>query len=467
VNHKAKATIGKLILFAVPLVGLVGLVTNIGLIQNLLPRASGEPARLVINLDGDTGPLDPMWQNLAQGGENKDYRFAPVKDLIKPLKPQYIRLDHLYDFYDIVGRENGQLTFNWEKLDPVISDIRAAGALPYISLSYMPPALSSSGDITGKPDNWGEWQLVVQRTIEHISGRSGLNLPNVYYEVWNEPDLFGGWKTYGDKNYLELYQYSAQGAARAANTNSFKIGGPATTAPYQNWIEGFFTYAAANNLRVDFYSWHRYSYDVQTYIDDINLFKQNIRNYPNYFSVETHITEWGPNSENDPVYDGQLAAAHLIAVTAEIYPSITRAFAFEIQDGKDPGGQEYWGRWGMLTHQDFGSKPKPRYQAMKLLNQLGSQRLALTGQGTWVKAIAARKDRATQVLITNYDPEGRNTETVPVIFDNVEPGSFTLTQTFMGRSAQTIPLATDSARLRYNLPMSPNSVALLELTQNE
>src|SRR3972149_1571123 len=52
------------------------------------------------------------------------------------------------------------------------------------------------------------WQNLAQKTVEHVSGKAGLNLSNVYYEVWNEPDLFGGYKVYGGKNYLDLYSHS-------------------------------------------------------------------------------------------------------------------------------------------------------------------------------------------------------------------------------------------------------------------
>ena len=92
----------------------------------------------------------------------------------------------------------------------------------------MPPAISR-GDIIDLPRDWNEWGQVVRATIEHFSGRNQRNLAGVIYEVWNEPDLFGSYKTYGDKNYLTMYEVSARAAAGATNVNSFEIGGPATT----------------------------------------------------------------------------------------------------------------------------------------------------------------------------------------------------------------------------------------------
>src|SRR5207248_188950 len=98
-------------------------------------------------------------------------------------------------FYNI---ENG-----WSNLDQTISDITSSGAKPFISISPLPET----------PVNWSDWESKVQNLVKHISGTLGIN--NVYYEVGNEPDLFGGWKTYGDKNYLSLYSHSVA----AANIN--------------------------------------------------------------------------------------------------------------------------------------------------------------------------------------------------------------------------------------------------------
>src|SRR5690606_5022795 len=128
------------------------------------------------------------WRNLAQGGEDHNWRIGNLTEPVKTLKPEYIRIDHVYDFYDIVQGTPGNITFDWTKFDLIIDDILATGAKPYIALSYMPPAISS-GDILAYPVHWSDWQLVVQKTIEHLSGTRKIS--DVYYEVWNEPDLFG------------------------------------------------------------------------------------------------------------------------------------------------------------------------------------------------------------------------------------------------------------------------------------
>jgi hypothetical protein len=451
--------------FLLTLISLAGVLTQMNQIQTWLSKATANPAHLVIDTKGVLGPLPQSWQYVAQGGESPDYRFAPALPKLQALKPHYIRLDHIYDFYGVVSRNNqDQLTFDWRQLDEMINDIVAAGALPFISLSYMPPALTD-GDVTDPPRRWSEWSLVVQRTIEHISGPSGHNLSDVYYEVWNEPDLFGQWKTYGPKNYLTLYEQAALGAKNAQGVKAFKIGGPAITKLYDNWVVRFIDHIVKHNLRFDFFSWHHYTANVEEYLKDYERYDRLMRRYPDMiFTVEPVITEWGFNSEIDPGYDQDLAAAHTVAVVATLTPRIPKLFAFEFQDGKDPQGQAFWGRWGMLAHQDFDSITKPRYHALLFLNRLGANRVSLTGENLWVKALATIKpENSIQVVITNYDSRSLRHETVPVTFRRINPGAYTLTTEFLGRSPVTQIITVDGNSFTTMLPLYPNAVVYLEL----
>lgn len=443
--------------------------TQIDTIHHLYIQATSSPANLIIDTQGVISPLNRSWQYIAQGGEEDNYRLYPIQDKLTQLALYHLRLDHIYTFYvDISRGSDGQLIFDWTKLNNIIGDMQASGVTPFISLSYMPTALNPN-DLTGLPNNWSDWETVITQTVEHISGRDGLNIPDVYYEVWNEPDLFGQFRTYGQKNYLTLYYHTARAAQRAQNTQPFKIGGPSTTALYRNWVTRFFDFATQHNLPVDFYSWHRYDYNPDRFMRDITEYERIVRNYPQYaFTTERLITEWGPTSEVHPVYDGNLAAAHYAAVITQVNPFINKMYAFELQDGRDPAGSHYWGRWGMLTHQSFGSVPKPRYHANVMFNRLGQSRLSIVGHGTFVRGIAAQKDgQTTQVIVSNYDPRGLHTETVPITFRRLDPGSYTLTQEFINRLPATYTFEVEQDSLTHEIAMPPNSVVLIELTHQD
>lgn len=441
-------------------------VFNLQVVREFFGRASGQPANLVIDVQSDLGPMPRPWRNLAQGGEAFDWSMSPIVGKVRALNPDYIRIDHIYDFYHIVNRDgSGNLTFDFSKLDPILDSIKASGATPFISLSYMPPAIASS-DIVSQPNSWAEWQLTVQKTIEHISGAKGFS--NVYYEVWNEPDLFGGWKRSGDRNYLTMYASAARGAANARNVRPFKIGGPATTALYKAWFNDLLNMTSKNNIRIDFFSWHRYDRKIEQFEKDIAEVNEWLQAYPQYQNMEMVISEWGHNSNNDSGYDTSFSAAHTVATAIQMVGHIEKGFVFEIEDGKDPAGKAQWGRWGLMTNQAFGAQPKSRYHGLRLLDRIGETRLDLLGKGTWVKALAARTlstDDVT-VVIANYDPAFDNVETVPLTFFNLIPGNYTVKQTFLGGRSNTEEVATTEASLKTSITMPANSVALLELIRS-
>ena len=396
-------------------------------VSQLLSGASGKKAEIVVETDKEIGPMPRIWNNFSQGGESNGGMLTPVINPMKVLSPGYVRIDHIYDFYEVVKNEDGRLKFNWTKLDQEVEAILKIGARPFLALSYMPPALGS--DITAKPDNWNEWQEVVKTTIEHYSGKQNKNIDKVYYEVWNEPDLFGNWKTSGAKNYLDLYRQTAIAAGNATNVQSFKLGGPGTTGMYRNWIEAIFKLVEKENLRFDFVSWHRYSPDPEQFKQDVEELSRLLETYPRLALKEKIISEWGLDAANNPGYDNDLGAAHTVASVFEMIGSVSKVFSFEIKDGLSPENKTFWGRYGIISHEDTGLILKPRYQAFKWLNDLGETRLYLSGEGSFVKAVAARKgNKEVQVYLVNYDQAGRHLETVPVIIKRLLPGDYEMIQ---------------------------------------
>jgi len=425
-------------------------------------KASGTPANIFINYEGVLGKMPEPWRNLGQGGEEPKDMLSNVVSEIKALRPEYIRLDHIYDAFNVVSGSSGNLQFNWEGLDGAVNTILATGAKPMLSLSYMPLAIST-GDIISTPKNWNDWGAVVQATIEHYSGRNQKNIDGMIYEVWNEPDLFGDYKTYGDKNYLDMYAASARAAGRVRNVNLFEIGGPATTGLYQNWEERLIKFVAQQNLRLDFMSWHRYAKDLEQYEKDVKQVRAWAENIPALVNLKFYVTEWGHNSELDKGYDNKFGAIHTIAGARAMMGSVHRAFLFEIKDG--PGTEKYWGRWGLLTHEKYGTpEKKPRYFALDFLNGLGPFRVSVDGEGSWVKSIASTDEAGDmKVLVVNYDPAGTHGEAVPITIDNLPAGNFSYNRRdFMGNT-KSLRVATTSATWKTTEYFEPNSAAMITL----
>lgn len=456
----------KAILGLMPLVlGIVLIAIVVVAIPNavkLTSKASGEPANLIFNLEGVLGKMPTPWRNLAQGGEEPNDMIADVITETKSLRPEYIRLDHIYDAYNVVSRNEGSLVYDWSRLDSAVNSILATGAKPFLSLSYMPLVIAK-GDIVSSARDWGEWGQVVAATISHYSGINQKNIDGVIYEVWNEPDLFGGYKTYGDKNYLDMYGAAARAAANVRGTNLFEIGGPATTGLYKNWLEKLIKYVDANNLKMDFISWHKYSTNITEFESEVAQARSWAENIPALVNLKYYITEWGFNSENDKGYDQKSGAIHLLAAVRTMVGTVDRAFVFEIKDG--PGTEKYWGRWGLLTNQKYGTpEKKPRYNALQFLNSLFPYRMSVSGEGSWVKSLASSDDNGNlKILVVNYDPEGTHVESVPMTFENLPKGEFNVTrQNFLGTS-NTLRIATTSATWKTNEYFEANSAAIFTI----
>lgn len=419
-----------------------------GGVQRLLVGAEGRLAAITVETGRPLGPLPQPWRALAQGGEElKTFLDGETATQVAAIKPNLIRFDHIYDGFNVVSRSGNRLIFNWGELDLVVDKIRKTGASPFFSLSYMPLAISK-GDIVDEPRDWNEWALVVERTIEHYSGEK--KLAGVYYEVWNEPDLFGKWKMGSGKDYLKLYTYAVIGAQRASGVLPFKIGGPATTGLYRAWVDRFFPYVLRNNLRLDFVTWHRYTLDINQYSQDVASVERWLDSHPYFNEVEKIVSEMGPSSDKAAVNNSMLGAVHLLTTVREGLYKIKYMFNFSI---KDAVGSK--GGWGIIG--------KPRYDALAVLNKLGDQRLVVTGEGTNVKAMAAQKGDVYQVLVFNYDPKGIHTENVPVTFMNLKDTKFKLTQSFVRGATIPEDVATTEAILQTYVKMLPNSAVLVEL----
>ena len=436
-----------------------------------LSRAFYRQANLVVDAKDFIGPMQHNWQSLAQGGEESGVRLLENVSLkASALSPRYIRLDHIYDFYNVVSRNaNGSLEFDFSQLDQTVCDIYRMNARPFFVLGYMPPALSADGSLISVPKDWSEWSLLVQKTVERYSGKEtrlcgGVYddwLKDIYYEVWNEPDLesFGKWSIYGgQKDYRALYYHSVKGAQNASNVNRFLIGGPVTTRPYRNWFINFLYYAKSQNLRVDFLSWHHYSTDTNDFTNEVKNVHSWLKDpqLKQYQNLPLIISEWGYDSAPNPIADTNVGAAHTVATIRDLIDQkVEMAFAFELKDGLSP-------TWGIFTYE---GQPKPRFYALKLLNVLDRHRLDVQGEGTLVKAIASigAKGRISLVVV-NYDPQQSHTEAVPLNIYNLKNGYYRIIQNNLSQEQMVEEITVNTGTLEKILLMAPNSVISLEIS---
>ncbi len=420
--------------------------------------ASGNLANIVVDPNKTGTAINPrLWQNFAQGGEEPGDMIAPVIPFITALEPKLIRIDHIFDAYGVVN-PNGELDFS--QLDKTVKSILKTGAKPMLSLSYIPSSYSRDGKITSPPKNWQQWQNLVQKTIEHYSGRRRLNIKNVYYEVFNEPDLFGDWHYRRSPNYLKLYYYSSRGAQTAENVQSFKIGGPATTGLYPNWIKALMDFSLKNNLRLDFISWHQYSLSPQDYARDFEDLNKILTDRPDWLGIERIISEFGPATEKSSWYQTKVGATHDLAAIAQVMDRVHRVIAFEIKDGPHQNQG-----WGLLSRQKKAIKPKPRWYAYRFLNNLKGRRILLAGQGSWVYGLADKTDSQIQIMLVNYDPSRKHHETIPIRIYHLSPGKHSVSYQYLfgKKTNKTIDIGP-SSMLFDQVYLPPNEAVIMTVS---
>jgi xylan 1,4-beta-xylosidase len=290
-----------LIYIVCALVSLPLLIYISNIVQKILSHASPISGNIVIDSKSDLGKINSSWSAFSQGGEEPPPMLTNTVSKMRQLSPKLIRIDHIYDYYNVVKQNGKDYTYDFSKLDETVNDIISMGALPFFSLSYMPQVFTSSGSVIDTPVNWSTWKELVKKTVEHYSGKNEKNLNGVYYEIWNEPELpqFGSFNLSGSKDYRILYFNSVQGATDAQNVNEFFIGGPAVGSYYKNWLDGFLNYVTQNKLRLDFFSWHRYHKDPNMFSNDAKNIRRDLGSYNDFKEIPIMLTEWGINSEKN------------------------------------------------------------------------------------------------------------------------------------------------------------------------
>jgi hypothetical protein len=286
----------------------------------------------------------------------------------------------------------------------------------------------------------------------------------VIYEVWNEPDLFGGWKMGGSKNYITLYSTAANAANAVKGVKPFKIGGPATTGFYPAWVTGFYD-KLDSTVRIDFFSWHRYSAKIEDFVNDATTAKKMMETRISR-SQDLYISEWGVNPERSSAYDGRWAGAHFLAVnTALADTAIDLTLAFEVMDGA-PGDKKYHGGWGMLTNPKYGPvEKKPRFKALEMISKMDGAKLPTVGNGTYVTAMASYDGLGVvRVLATNYDPAGSHDEIFPLTIVGLTAGNYNVREEYLSGRVLNTEVNVGSS-LKRDISLNESDSVLLTVTK--
>jgi len=148
----------------------------------------------------------------------------PPDNIIKPLQPKLWRTSQL-DLYPRVIGFGAQFQL-------LLSDTWGYGAprgWPY--------------------DNYAKWEEHVRQIARKHKDKA------ILWDVWNEPDLKDPFWKGTREQFFETYKRAYQVLRQELGPNVM-IGGPSITKYDQNFLTEFLNYCKANNLEVNFLSWH-------------------------------------------------------------------------------------------------------------------------------------------------------------------------------------------------------------------
>jgi xylan 1,4-beta-xylosidase len=305
-------------------------------------------------------------------------------------------------FLDELGvYEEGRLDFS--ALDRVYDRLLELGPRPVVELGFMPRDMARDpgsvvfdyGAVVSPPRDWSEWGRLVRGLASHLVERYGLDeVAGWGFEVWNEPNLAAFW-TGGREDYLRLYEESAR-ALKSVHPRLL-VGGPASAAA--GWIFDFAVAACRRHLPVDFLSTHTYG--------NLPLDVAATARAAGLGGVPVWWTEWGVSPRHfAEVNDLAFGAPFVLSGMASALDRVEHLAYWVVSDHFEELGRPprlFHGGFGLLS---VGNLRKPRFQALRMLELLGPQRLPVElagdGAGSLVRALAAREPAGlVQVLVWN------------------------------------------------------------------
>ena len=141
------------------------------------------------------------------------------------------------------------------------------------------------------PKDFKKWAVICEHLIAHLNEgwADGYHMGIEYWEIWNEPDLYGKCWMGTPEEFYELYAITAKHLK--SRFPHLKIGGPAVTGFNEPWLRPFFQKIKDENIPFDFYSWHRY---CRTPAEIVNVVRRHRALLDEYGFTETEsiLNEW-------------------------------------------------------------------------------------------------------------------------------------------------------------------------------
>ncbi len=316
----------------------------------------------------------------------------------------------------------------------IIKEINASGSAVMLDIFGTPAGLAKALDKRSAPVNPRLFKGIIKKYIKRFSCDNKLN---IWYEVWNAPDLddfFLGRK----QDYLNIYRACAEAVKEleAQYKIQIPIGGPSVSwwfqaidgntiaTPEKSLVYSLIRFCYSYKLPLDFVSWHAYSTDPK--VDDeatiykkrnnIKLIRDWLRSFHFNRNTPIIVSEWnfdsGANIIPERAANANVAASYIPARLLNMHRAgIDRSCFFSLEDIQDnkEGVVRNVGlfRCNPDSYKYYKIEPKSMYEAYRALARLGRELFlsSLKLQDEFVGVIATKEKDSLAILFYNYiDP---------------------------------------------------------------
>ena len=455
--------------------------------EEIQPDITSVRVNVSVDPSAIVGPIKPMnavnngpaWDNEMQ---QEDFRILQI-----PYSRTHDASEGYYGervvdvsdiFPDFSKNPDCPAAYDFRETDLYIKTLIDSGSEPFYRLGQTIENQIAAKYNIYPPKDYKKWARICEHIIMHYNEgwADGFHYGIKYWEIWNEADLdqsSGRWqtepRTWGGT--IEEFQKFYAVAAKHLKERfpELKIGGPSycRIQGVKTYFPQFFEYMRANNVPIDFVSWHKYGAEPSVYLMEADMIRGWMKEY-GYEDAELILNEWnyrrfksGDGSSNElynRVNRRSMKGAAFVAATMSAMQGapVDMLMYYDFR-----AASNYCGFYDFQIY-----KRMPVYYAFYAWSRLGDKECACKVEGGAgdIYAVASVRDGRPVVLLTRYDGDNNACNLAEIAVSVAG-----------GRSGKAFYHLTDDEHIYTEIPLFPaedgtvrlkltnNAIALLEL----
>ena len=339
-----------------------------------------------------------------------------------------------YDLWEInqVSKDRDAQNALLGNYEDVIKKITDAGGIVILDIFGTPAGLGKVLDKKSPPWDLKAFKELVKGAIRELSCNKRYN---IWYEVWNAPDL-DGFFLGRKQEYLHLYRVVAEAIKEleAETKIHIPLGGPSVSwwfqnlegntivTPEESLIYGLIRFCYSYRLPLNFITWHGYSTDPGAELEN-TVYKKKmavnlIRDWLTYFKFERNtpliVDEWNYDRDTNVLPERKTSSFICASFIPNRIKNMYKAdldyqlyFCLEDFQNNKEGVVRNVGIFYFDSESlEYKGGPKSIYNVFRMMSNLGKDMFLSKFNDEFVGVIATKSDEGLVLLINNYmDPE--------------------------------------------------------------